>query len=442
MANTDESKLERIRAASHALLPECIAFLQDLVQIDTTNPPGLNYRRIATVIKDKLDQLGYDETELLEVAQSDLPTLAPHFDGHERVNVLGRLKSKSASPITAAGKNREQVLHFNGHTDVVPIGSRDTWTHDPFGAEIEDGVIYGRGVSDMKGGLAAQIYAVEAVRRAGLTLRGTVEQSGVVDEETTGVRNAGAGWLIEQGYCSADKTDAVIITEPLNVDNLCCGHRGTLWGTITFHGIGAHGAIPQRGVNAVEHAALFVTRCKERFAPLLQGRRDERVIPEEARGSSMTFTTFHGGTNPNSVADRCALSFDRRLVPGETLDGARGAIHALLAELASTVPNFAYEYAETYQTEPVWVDPDQPFCRTMRRAIARAAGAADAGVVCSPGSDDQRFFVRAGIGRTVVYGPGNIRNVHNRDEALLLEDLRQSVEAMAIAACEFLGVDD
>ncbi|BGP04547.1 hypothetical protein JCM10049v2_000349 [Rhodotorula toruloides] len=453
MALTPE-QLEAVKRASHEVLDDCLAFLARLCQLDTTNPPGVNYRECATLIASHLDSLGYD-TELLPVASASLPALAPHAEGHERVNVIGRRKSEAKEPtlVEVAGKTREKTLHFDGHFDVVPISANpaladaSTWIHPPFGAEIaevEGGrAMVARGVSDMKGGIAAAIWAVEAVKRAGLKLRGTVEHSGVVDEESTGIRNAGAGWLVEQGHVSPEKVDGVVITEPLNVENVCLGHRGALWATIVFHGVASHGATPQRGVNALTHAATFIVRAQEKIVPHLSTLLDTRVIPSEARTASLTFTVLNAGKGQNSVPDLASLKCDRRLVPGETLDEARRQIHEVLEECQAQLGGpevFRYEYKEDYSTEPVWVDEELELCRIWADSVERVVGQ-KAGIVCSPGSDDQRFFVRGGIPRTIVYGPGNIKQVHNHDEHLLLDDLRKAIEVMALGACEFLGVE-
>ncbi|GAA5834962.1 hypothetical protein JCM11251_002073 [Rhodosporidiobolus azoricus] len=411
-------QLAAIRQASHLVLDECCSFLADFCSIDTTNPPGINYRPCASFIADHLKSLNYD-TKLLPVDMGDLDALAPHAEGHERVNVIGQRRSEAREPqmVTVDGVTREKTLHYNGHFDIVPVGDPETWNYPPLGGRIVeiDGkkVMVARGVSDMKGGIAAGIWAAEAIKRAGLKLRGTVEHSGVVDEESTGVRNAGAGWLVEQGIVSSKTADAVVITEPLNVENVCLGHRGALWGEIRFKGVASHGATPQRGVNALVHASTFVVRANERIIPLLQGRRDERVIPAEARNASLTFTVLQAGANTNSVPDLAVLRFDRRLVPGEKLDEARGQIHSVLKDCEAELGGseiFRYEYHETYSTEPVWVDETQEVCTAWADAV-KTVICQQAGIVCSPGSDDQRFFVRGGIPQTIVYGPGNIKQL-------------------------------
>ena len=131
-----------------------IAFAQSLIAIPTVNPPGENYRDCAELIGERLAEFGYD---VAYVAAEGLPE---HTGRYPRVNVIGEMRHAPARP----------RLHFNGHFDVVPPG--DGWTVDPFAGVVRDGKLYGRGSSDQKAGIAASIYAVEAIRRAGVKLGG------------------------------------------------------------------------------------------------------------------------------------------------------------------------------------------------------------------------------------------------------------------------------
>lgn len=426
----DETLRDRVRVAVAAVEAEMVAFLVDLLRIPTENPPGREYAACATFLGEHLARLGYEVT-YPTVPEADLPTLAPHGEGLPRVNVIGRL----------AGEGPRPVLHFNGHYDVVPAGVG--WTVDPFGGEVRGGRIYGRGASDMKGGIAAQVYAVEALRRAGFRLRGTVEQSFVPDEESTGNRNAGMGFLVEQGYLAANRTDYVIITEPLGVENVCLGHRGTIQGAFETHGRQAHGAMPERGVNAIEHMALALATIEHELKPKLRERRARvPVVPESAAGSSITMGTIRGGTSTNTVAGECRVTFDRRLVESELVDEARAEMLAIFEGLAATVPDFRYSYSEGYATDPVWVGEETRVGEALAAAV-RAVLGREAGMVCSPGTDDQRFVVRdAGVNECVLYGPGEIRETHIADESLALDDLRHATEVMALAALDLLGYEE
>lgn len=420
---------EAILRAVEALEDEAIAFLQGLIRIPTVNPPGRDYPACAHYIGEHLRSLGY-EVAYIDLTPEEIAELAPYGAGLPRTNVIGRLSGPQAAP----------VMHFNGHMDVVPVGPG--WSTDPFGGELRDGRIYGRGVSDMKGGIAAQIYAIEAIRRAGFQLQGTIEQSGVVDEESTGNRNAGMGFLVERGYIANGKTDYVVITEPLNVDNICLGHRGAIWGEITTHGNPSHGSTPERGVNAIEHMADFISQATSQLKPRLRQRLNPQpVVPPSASAASLSFNTVVGGNNINSVPDQCTIAFDRRLVTGETLEDARRELWDILQERTKTIPGFDYTYKERYATEPIWVSADTPLVHAFADAVQDVLGRAP-GYVCSPGSDDQRFVVRnAGIEQCIVYGPGEIIQTHNIDESLAIADFLNSMKVMALAAASLLGIE-
>ena len=178
-------------AAVDALEPELVELLQALIRIPTVNPPGEAYEDFVAAFRARLDHYGYT-TEVHSVPEEDLAELAPFGEGLPRASVIATMNYGDGP-----------VVHLNGHYDVVPVGS--DWTREPFGGELADGWIYGRGAADMKSGLAAQVIAAEAVRRVGFS--GTIVQSAVPDEETVGVRNAGMGWLVEQGLIAGRRAD-------------------------------------------------------------------------------------------------------------------------------------------------------------------------------------------------------------------------------------------
>ncbi len=182
---------ETVLAAVDELAGELVELLQALVRLPTINPPGEGYEAFVRDFAGRLGALGY-ATEVHRVPEEDLDTLAPHAGGRPRPNLLATLENGDGP-----------TVHLNGHYDVVPVGN--DWTTDPFGGELRDGWIYGRGAADMKSGLAAQVIAVEALRRT--SWNGRIVQSAVPDEETVGVRNAGMGWLVEQGLIARRRAD-------------------------------------------------------------------------------------------------------------------------------------------------------------------------------------------------------------------------------------------
>lgn len=393
-----------ILAAVDARADELVALLQRMIRIPTVNPPGEAYEDFVADLRAVLDGYGY----ATEVHRA--PTeLAPLGQGLPRPNLIGKLPGDGP------------LVHLNGHYDVVPVGN--DWTRDPFGGELADGRLYGRGAADMKSGLAAQIIAVEALRAVGL--RPNVHQSAVPDEETVGVRNAGMGWLVEQGLLEGD---AVIITEPFGPDGVGIGHKGAIWGEITILGKQAHGSAPQLGVNAVEAMARYLAHLDAHLRPLLEQRvTDYGVTPDNQR-STLSFDTIRGGHATNIVPDRCTVTFNRRLIPGEDLDAAR---HELLAPLDGV----RHTYHELYSTEPTLVSTDEPVVQAAIRAVETLG--LEPKILISAGSDDQRFVVHnAGITNSLVYGPGQTGLSHVADEHIALADLVLGAKGLALIVAQ------
>jgi len=400
-------------AAVDEFRDELVELLQALIRIPTLNPPGEAYEDFVSEFRARLDGYGYT-TEVHAVPEADLPELAPFGQGLPRPNLIGTL-NRGDGP----------VVHLNGHYDVVPVGN--DWTRDPFGGELADGWIYGRGAADMKSGLAAQVIAVEALRRT--EWAGTVVQSAVPDEETVGVRNAGMGWLVEQGLV---KADALIITEPFGPDGVGIGHKGAIWGEITLHGKQAHGSSPRLGINAVEAMARYLYAIDRHVRPLLEARVTAYGVTPDEPHATLSFDTIRGGAATNIVPDRCTVTFNRRLVPGEDLDEARDELLAPLKALG-----LPYDYHETYSTQPVLVGEEEPVVQAACRAV-RDLGL-EPRILISAGSDDQRFVVQgAGITNSLVYGPGTTGLSHISDERISVDDLVLGTKGLALILADLL----
>ena len=404
---------------------EMIAFLQDLVRIPTINPPGENYIDGAEFIGKKLKEFGYNTDY---IAADGLPE---HTARHPRVNVLGRIEGSTPRP----------SLHFNGHFDVVPVG--DGWTVDPFGALIRDGKLYGRGVSDQKAGIASSIFAVEAIRRAGIKLLGTVEQSGSVDEESGGF--AGVAYMAKHGWIGQDKTDYVIITEPTNVDRVCLGHRGVYWFKVTTHGRIAHGCMPHFGVSAIDHMADFLHGLTHKLKPALATRKTAAPVePPGSRFASINVNSVFGGqpeegTQTPCVADRSGAIFDRRFLAEESFEEVRGEIHEMLADMQAKNPEFKYNIEDMMVVHPVHTERECDLVTTISSSVEKIFGRKPK-LTASPGTYDQKHVVRiASVSQCIAYGPGILDQAHLPDEHCLVEDVIQSAKVMALTAMQLLG---
>jgi len=407
------------------LADEMVGFVQELIAIPTVNPPGENYQACAECIGARLGKFGYD-VEYVEARGR-----VEHTAENPRVNVIGRLRDLPARPL----------LHFNGHFDVVPVG--DGWTVPAFEGVVRDGKIYGRGATDQKAGIAASIYAVEAIRRAGVRLHGAVEQSGTVDEESGGL--AGMAYLAENGYISRDRTDFVIITEPLNVDRVCLGHRGVYWFEVATLGRIAHGSMPFLGVSAIGKMNDFLTIVERELKPALERRTTSMPVePPEARHASINVNSISGGQPGGGfqtpcVADRCEAIFDRRFLMEEPLAEVQGEIRGILDGLVKRDPEFRYQLKDLLTVLPIQTDARSQLVTTMAGAVRDVRGS-DPPLIASPGTYDQKHVMRLGlVEQCIAYGPGILHLSHQPDEYCRIDHLVDAAKGMALAAMRLLG---
>ena len=416
---------DRVLATVDTLTDEAVAFTSDLIRMPTVNPPGELYEECARFIGDTLARCCF------EVEYHAAEGLAEHTRTHPRINVVG----------TRRGRSHRPLVHLNGHFDVVPAGAG--WTVDPFGGEVRDGRIWGRGSCDMKAGIAAAVFAAEAIRRAGVELHGSVEISGTVDEESGGF--AGVAWLAQHGRLSADRTDFAIIPEPLYVDRICIGHRGVYWFEVLTKGRIAHGSMPFHGVNAVEHMGMLLDRIHTGLQPRLAARTTAMpVIPTGARHATLNINGISGGQPVEGiqtpcVADRCRAVFDRRFLLEEGFDATKAEIVALLDEVARDVPDFSYELRDLMVVHPTKTPDGSPVVGALDRALHRVLGKSG-GLVASPGTYDQKHFARiAGVPHCVAYGPGILDLAHQPDEYVDIPDLMNATKVIALAILELTG---
>jgi succinyl-diaminopimelate desuccinylase len=408
------------------LADEMVEFLKQIVRIPTTNPPGENYADCAHVIGRKLIEFGYDVNYVEATGRPECTRR------HPRVNLIGRQPGESFHP----------TLHFNGHIDVVPTG--DGWTVDPFAAVEHEGRIYGRGVTDQKAGIAASIFAVEAIRRAGVKLEGSVEQSATVDEESGGF--AGVAFLSEHGYIRPDLVDYVIITEPLDYDRICLGHRGVYWFEVLMRGRIAHGSMPFLGESAIDRMARLIERVEQELKPKLAGRRTRMPVePEGARSATINVNSIFGGQQPDApqtpcVADTCRAIFDRRFLIEEDLDDVRAEFAELIERMRGEDSSLSYDLKDLMIVHPTMTDPASKLVSTMREVVRETLNR-EVPLIASPGTYDQKHFARlAGIEQCIAYGPGILNMAHQPDEYCEIEHLKQASKAMAIGAMRLLGV--
>jgi succinyl-diaminopimelate desuccinylase len=405
---------------------DLVELTRDLIRFPTINPPGEAYQPCAEYIGNRLAKRGF---EIEYVRGVDSPG---DSDAYPRTNVIARREGSGAGP----------CVHFNGHIDVVEVGSG--WTVPPFDGLVKDGKVYGRGACDMKGGLASAIIAVEALIDSDPDYPGVIEISGTVDEESGGY--GGVAYLAERGWFSTPRVDHVVIPEPLNVDRVCIGHRGVWWAEIETMGRMAHGSMPFLGDSAIRHMAAVLERFEKKLYPALAKRTSEMpVVPDGARQSTMNINSMHGGQMEGHdglptpcVADSCRMIIDRRFLIEESLDDVRSEVADILEELAASRPDFQFDIREIFAVEASISDRDGPVAATTAAAIKEILDVTP-DIVCSPGTYDQKHIDRIGrLKDCIAYGPGMLDLAHQPDEWVGIEDMTAAAKVMATVTSRLL----
>jgi succinyl-diaminopimelate desuccinylase len=420
----------RVTEEVDARRDDLIQLTQDLIRIPTINPPGENYREICEYLERRLTRRGYT-VELIRAEGKPGDS-----DRYPRLNIVARRE----------GPTKGETVHFNSHHDVVEVGRG--WTVDPFGGELKDGRIYGRGTCDMKGGLAASIIAAEAFADIVPDYAGAIEISGTADEETGGY--GGVAYLAENGYFSPERVQHVIIPEPLNKDRICLGHRGVWWAEIETFGRIAHGSMPFLGDSAIRHMAAVLREFEDVLYPALSGKHTAMpVVPPGARQSTMNINSIHGGqAEPEGgftgfpapvVAHSARIVIDRRYLIEESPAEVRQEVVDLLERLKTERPGFSYEIRDLWTISPTMTEKDAPVVRSVAKAIGEVMGVSPEYVV-SPGTYDQKHIDRIGrLKNCIAYGPGILDLAHQPDEWVGVDDMLDSAKVMALTLLDLLA---
>jgi succinyl-diaminopimelate desuccinylase len=416
--------IERVLAEVDRAAEEIVQLTVDLVRIPTINPPGEDYEACAHFLGDFLKRRAF---AIEYIAADGRPEHTPRFP---RVNVIGTRRGGPGP-----------VVHLNGHIDVVPPG--DGWTVDPFGGLVRDGKIFGRGVCDMKAGIAAAVFAAEAIERAGVMLPGTIEISGTVDEESGGF--AGVAYLAERGRIAKGRTDFVIIPEPLDVDRICIGHRGVYWFEVTARGRIGHGSMPFLGVSAIDGMGRLLQSVREDLMPLLSSRRTGvPVVPPGARQATINVNGIDGGQPVDGiqtpcVADVCRAVFDRRFLIEEGFDATKREVADLVASVAARTNGVRFDVRDLMVVHPTRTPDDSPVIASLERAIQSVLGR-KAELIASPGTYDHKHVARiANVPHCVAYGPGALELAHQPDEYCRIDDIVSATKVLALATLDLMN---
>ncbi len=365
--------------------------LQQLIRVDST--PDKGEAMAAEVVATYFRRHGID-------------CLLDQWDGN-RGNVIAHVKTARERP----------ALLFVCHLDVVGPGE-EAWEHPPFAAVEENGRIYGRGTTDMKGGLAAVATAICRATRSETRLRGDIIFAATAGEETD---SAGVVRLM-QDRDGLPPLAGIIIPEPTDFA-VVTAHRGLFWIKITTRGKAVHSSTPERGVNAIGSMKRVLDELE---------RYHVQAEPHPLLGGcSMSLNMICGGEAMNVVPDRCTLGVDIRTLPGQDHEAIRYDFEHMLAQLKTGVPQFDAELTIDRSAAAIETDPDCEFVKRFCSAIG-----VDLTNVVGFTTDASHL---APLGAPIViYGPGKPRMCHQVDEHIEVGDLRAGAELFTKVIRTFL----
>jgi acetylornithine deacetylase/succinyl-diaminopimelate desuccinylase family protein len=391
---TDDERrvLDRIRES------ELVEIAQRLVRAPGTNPPGGEAATAAV-----LEQLCRERGFAVEVAD-----VAP-----------GRPNLRAA----LAGGDGPGLLLL-GHTDVVPVS--DGWTVDPFGGQVRDGRLYGRGSTDMKGGLAACVVAMTALGREGVALSGPVELAALVDEEEhgRGIRR----YVADNARAYA----ACVVAEPTDLQTIIAA-RGDAYLDIVVHGLAAHSGRPDDGRNAIYGGAAVITSLQRWHAELTRAAHPLVGPPTWSVG------LVSGGQGVSTVPAACHVGADRRLLPGESAAQVLADLRDRVAELRLERQGLRVDVTMAMDMPGFETPPDHPVVVCTDTAL-RAAGGPGLPLGGWTAACDGGFVARDLGVPTVVLGPGSVNDqAHRTDESVGVAELVVAARAYALTAMRLLG---
>ena len=403
---------DKIDAWIDAHFDEEVRFLQELVRVPTDTPPGNNAPH-AKRTAELLNAFGLD-AEQHPVAQAEVEA-----HGLQSITNLIVRRRYGDGPTVA----------LNAHGDVVPPG--EGWTHDPYGAEIVDGKLYGRAAAVSKSDFASFTFAVRALESLQARLQGGVELHFTYDEEFGG--ELGPGWLLRNGLTRPD----LLIAAGFSYE-VVTAHNGCLQLEVTVHGKMAHAAIPDTGVDALQAAVRILQVLYERNALY---RQVTSAVPGITH-PYLNVGRIEGGTNTNVVPGKVVFKLDRRMIPEEQPTVVESTLRQTIEAVAAECPGVKVEIRRLLLAHAMKPLPgNKPLVEAIQRH-GQAVFGQPIPAMGTPLYTDVRLYAEAGI-PGIIYGAGPRTvlesNAKRADEGLDLEDLRRATKVVARALLDLLS---
>ena len=421
----DSATISRIRDAVDTGFDEQVALTAELVRIPSLmgaeRPAQELMARAFADAGLEVDRLAID-VEALRGMHGFSP---PEVDYDQALGVVGVHRGRTAGAARSI---------LNGHVDVVPVGPRDRWTRDPFGAEVVDGWMYGRGAADMKAGTVACAAVVKALRRAGVRLAGDLFVESVIEEEATG---NGTLACVERGY----RADFGILTEPTSTTYVEA-QVGLMWFEVTVAGNPRHPSQARTArANAIDKAFVLA----QALVGLEERWNAEKAKHPKFEGIERPIVIYvgkiEGGDWTSSVPAWCRFEVRVGTYPGWERDWVRREVERCLLDAAAADP-FLAQFPPTVRTKGQYGDgyvlEGGAAAIEALRAAHREVFARDPLAITSSGSSDARILGIDGRTPCVQYGPVG-RDYHGYDEAVDLESLRQVTQSLALFVADWCG---
>lgn len=422
----------QIMSAVDERFDEQIEFLTELASHPSTRGNEQSAQRF---MAEQLGERGY-ATDTWEIEIDDiahLPGFSPVLGNYDdALNVVGTHRSR-----TATGRS----LILNGHIDVVPAGPLDMWERPPFEPHCADGWMVARGAGDMKAGLVANLFALDALRHTGARPAADVHVQSVVEEECTG---NGALACLQRGY----RADAALIPEPLG-EKLVAAQIGVIWFQVHLKGIPVHVLEASSGASAIEAAIPLIAALRELETRWNEPHRRSAHYSHVDHPLNLNVGRIEGGDWPSSVPAWCCFDVRMAIYPGQEIDAARAELEACLRQAAGkdgflrdNPPEIVYHgfLAEGYALA-------DHKGSVAKRAIAALEGAHKAvtgcGLESSPvtATTDARFFGLYADTPALVYGPA-AEAIHGFNERVNLDSIRRITQSIALFIADWCGLEE
>ncbi|MGC9038269.1 MAG: acetylornithine deacetylase [Roseiflexus castenholzii] len=349
-------------------------------------------------------------------------------------------RNRGLGVVGVGGLGNGPTLIFNGHVDVVPAGDESLWRFPPWQATIADGYVYGRGALDMKGGLACAIFAAQAIRDAGVQLRGRLLIQSVIGEE-----DGGCGTLatVLRGHTG----DGAIVVEPTEL-RIAPAQAGALNFRLMVPGAAAHGCVREEGISAIEkfmplYRALTDLEAMRNAAARLRDDPISQLYRRYSLPYALCIGVVRAGEWASTVAETLVAEGRYGVAVGEDLEAARRMLEEAVARAAQADP-WLREHPPRVewwggQFAPASIPADHPLVQTTAAAFADTTNAPAILEGMTYGAD-MRLLVNEGRTPTILFGPGDVRDAHRPNERIAIADLRIATQTLALTALRFCGI--